>query len=79
MLTDSQKSQIRQLLKAGKSHREIAKLVGCSAATIDNYARQLEKDESEIGQLRQEFSAQLNDAVETICYYIDQRLTTRGI
>lgn len=79
MLGDCQKSQIRQLLKAGKSHREIARIVHCSAATIDNYARQLQKDESEIGQLKQELSAELEDAVETICYYIDQRLTAKGI
>lgn len=79
MLKQGQKTEIRRLLQEGRSHREIARVVHCSPATVDNCARQLEKGESEIGQLKQELSAELENAVETICYYIDQRLTAKGI
>jgi len=81
MLNEDQKSQMKQLLREGKSHRQIAKVVGCSSATIDNYAKELGKDQSEIGQLKQELLTELDkklqDAVEIICYYIDERLTAK--
>lgn len=82
MLNEDQKSQIRQLLSEGKSHRQIAKVIDCSAATIDNFAKELGKDESEIGLLKQELLAELDkklqDAVETIIYYIDEKLSARA-
>lgn len=81
MLNKQEQEKLKQLLKEGKSHSEIAGILKCGTATVARYASRFKGEEAEIGQLKNEIAElkqQLKDVEETICYYIDEKLTAKA-